>query len=314
MNYAKELRDSWATFFVTLCTARFVPDLIRLGTPTGLMKRRKYLKNFHWLTNNLLSMIREKRAEIENEVGDDKSKTNSDILTLLLVANTPRGSIVKRGSDETDRPMSDDEVRGLLLEILLGSVETSASLMCFVIYLVCRDPEVKKKIQEEVDPLFENNPNGILQLDDVNNKLDYLEAVIKEASRIYPPLPINQRSASQDDEIGGYKWKAGTQFMIDVIGIQNHRAHWSNPEEFKPERFLSQSENIVLNSIQTFGGGLRICPGKQYAMLFIKIVLASLYNKYDIELANENEKLATAYKVTLYCHRLRVKLKKRSVI
>ena len=79
--------------------------------------------------------------------------------------------------------------------------------MCFVIYLVCHDPEVKKKIQEEVDPLFKDNPSGILQLDDVNKKFGYLEAVIKEASRIYPPAPVNQRSASQDDEISGYKWK-----------------------------------------------------------------------------------------------------------
>src|SRR6185312_13571535 len=102
--------------------------------------------------------------------------------------------------------------------------------------------------------------------------------------------------------------------MIDVFGIQNHQAHWSNPKEFKPERFLSQSEDIVPNSIQTFGGGLRICPGRQYGMLFTKIVLASLYNRYDIELANENEKPATAYKITRYCHRLRVALKKRSAI
>ena len=79
--------------------------------------------------------------------------------------------------------------------------------MCYVVYLVCRNPEVKEKIREEVDPLFKDNPNGILQLDDVNKKLDYLEAVIKEASRLYPPSPINQRVATQDDEIGGYKWK-----------------------------------------------------------------------------------------------------------
>ena len=101
--------------------------------------------------------------------------------------------------------------------------------------------------------------------------------------------------------------------MIDVVGIQNHPAHWSNPEEFIPERFLSQSKDIVKNSIQTFGGGLRICPGKQYAMFLMKIVLASLYNRYDIELANENEKPAIIYKVTLYCHGLKVKMRRRNI-
>ena len=102
--------------------------------------------------------------------------------------------------------------------------------------------------------------------------------------------------------------------MIDVIGIQKHPAHWSNPEEFIPERFLSQSKDIVKNSIQTFGGGLRICPGKQYAMFLMKIVLASLYNRYDIELANENEKPATTYKITLSCHGLMVKMRRRNII
>ena len=102
--------------------------------------------------------------------------------------------------------------------------------------------------------------------------------------------------------------------MIDVIGIHRHRAHWSNPDEFIPERFLSESKDVVKHSFQAFGGGLRICPGQQYAMLLMKIVLASLYNRYDIELANENEKPATTYKITLSCHGLMVKMRRRNII
>jgi cytochrome P450 len=78
--------------------------------------------------------------------------------------------------------------------------------------------------------------------------------------------------------------------MIDVIGIQKHQNHWSNPDEFNPERFLSQAKDITKNSIQTFGGGLRLCPGKHSAMLLMKITLANLYNKYYIELPNDDEK------------------------
>ncbi|CAG8660838.1 6827_t:CDS:2, partial [Paraglomus brasilianum] len=255
----------------------------------------------------------EKRAEIENYYNNDGLKGDYNMLKLLLTANTSRGPSVNRGSDEIDRAMTDDEIRGLLLEVLTAAIETSASLMCFVVYLVGQNPEVKKKIQDEVDPLFRDDPTRKLQLDDLNN-LPYIEAVIKEASRLLPPGPINYRVASHEDDIGGYRWKAGTQFMIDVVGIQTHSAHWSCPEKFIPERFLSQSKDIVKNSIQTFGGGLRICPGRQYAMFLMKIVLASLYNRYDIELANENEKPATTYKVTLYCQGLKVKMRRRNIV
>jgi cytochrome P450 len=91
--------------------------------------------------------------------------------------------------------------------------------MCEVVYLVCSNPEVKKKIQKEVDPLFET-PTRKLQPDDLN-KLAYLEAVIKEASRLFPQIPINFKTAEHDDEIGGVKFKVGFICTVFDVGLHN---------------------------------------------------------------------------------------------
>jgi cytochrome P450 len=99
--------------------------------------------------------------------------------------------------------------------------------------------------------------------------------------------------------------------MVDVVGIQKNKAHWQNPDKFDPERFYSESGKIAKNSFQMFGGGLRACPGQYIAMFEMKHVLAVLYNKYDIELANDNVKPVMVYKIKSCCSELMVKLRKR---
>jgi cytochrome P450 len=91
--------------------------------------------------------------------------------------------------------------------------------MCYVTYFVSRNPEVQKRIRDEVDPLFRDDPTRILQPDDLN-KLVYLEAVIKEASRILPPGPVNHRVAEQDDEVGGYMLKVKLLSACATYGDQ----------------------------------------------------------------------------------------------
>jgi hypothetical protein len=73
-------------------------------------------------------MIGEKRIEIESEKNDNKSIDEDSIMSLLLLANTPRGPKVNKGSDEADRPMTDNEIRGILMEIIIGSIETVSGI------------------------------------------------------------------------------------------------------------------------------------------------------------------------------------------
>lgn len=144
------------------------------------------------------------------------------------------------------------------------------------------------------------------------DKLIYTEAVINEVTRIQPPLPVFFRATSFDTEIGGYKIKKETQVFTNYIGIHLHKDHWDEPEKFNPDRFLKENNhNIVKNSLLNFGGGIRICPGRHWAIRNLKILLIRLLTKFDISLVDPDSPLKSEYDSVQHCNELEIYIKER---
>ncbi|CAG8749004.1 24421_t:CDS:2 [Gigaspora margarita] len=135
---------------------------------------------------------------------------------------------------------------------------------------------------KELEAVLGNDPITYEKL----QKLHYCDAIIKEVFRIMPTVSVVFRVNSKPDEIDGHHFESSTIFMINLPGIHMHNAHWDNPQKFDPQRFMDK--NIEGNTLIPFGGGTRICPGKQLSMLQIKALLALLYGKYDVELVDMN--------------------------
>ncbi|CAG8806182.1 18176_t:CDS:1, partial [Dentiscutata erythropus] len=152
---------------------------------------------------------------------------------------------------------------------------------------------VKMKLLEEIKTVFKDDLTRPITLDDLN-KLRYCEVIIKETSRIRPAVPLVSRYTNHADEIAGYSWPSTTNtlFIMYVRGINNNPWYWKDPEKFIPERFYESQE--IKNhkfSFSMFGGGLRLCVGQNIAMLQMKLLLALLYRKVDIELVDMNAPL-----------------------
>ena len=143
-------------------------------------------------------------------------------------------------------------------------------------------------------------------------KFKYLDAILKESTRILPLVPLMPR-ISTEERIP----LLGTPIQISMFIVKNSQITWylGDPNQFIPEIFLKRSNNeIVKNSYIPFGGGIRICPGKNMAMVELKTLLILLFRKYDVKLVDEvSEKPKTKYLILYNCTDLKVIVRPRGI-
>ncbi|KAL3250770.1 hypothetical protein MRX96_055375, partial [Rhipicephalus microplus] len=125
-----------------------------------------------------------------------------------------------------------------------------------------------------------------LDFETLMKRLNYLEQVISETLRPYPPgLTFVTRQAKEDSTHKGTLFKAGTCFMVPLYQIQRDPRFWPDPLQFNPDRFAPENEaQLVKAAYMPFGVGPRNCVGKSMAMLTLKLAMAKLLLKYHVEL------------------------------
>ncbi|RIB25402.1 cytochrome P450 [Gigaspora rosea] len=255
-------------------------------------KANFYLKNRDYINEKLDFMIKKRRKEIEEMSAGTEMRT--DMLTSLIIANTEKDTTnIKIVGDETFEPMIDEEIRGNLLDAFGAGTDTTANSICYIVYYLCKYPNVKQKMISEIDSIFSNK--SYLTSDDLS-KLKYCEAIIKETSRVMTAGNFITRCMTEESEVAGYKWAANTIFQLNIVGVHSHPEVWSNPEVFDPDRFYyvdngddKQLENKY--SLIMFGGGPRICPGRKLAMDELLLLMASFYSYYNVELVDMHKPL-----------------------
>src|SRR4051794_8603348 len=112
------------------------------------------------------------------------------------------------------------------------------------------------------------------------------------ALRIWPVTATISRLAANSDQIYEYKIPQSAQLAINVMGLHMNPNYWEEPTKFNPSRFLASSnenekETHDKNAFLYFGGGLRLCPGKQLAMTQLKMMVVLLYKKYKFEMTTK---------------------------
>ena len=158
--------------------------------------------------------------------------------------------------------------------------DTTAVAMSWAIYMIGLHPKVQRKIHEEIDSLSESS----LSLIERVCSLKYLEASIKEALRMWPSVPIYGRYINKDTFIDGTLVPCGSSLLVLPQGLHRNKAYWHDPDDFKPERFLSEDfANRHPYQYVPFSAGPRNCVGQKFALLEEKIVLYNILKNFSIE-------------------------------
>lgn len=214
-----------------------------------------------------LDMLIQQFIDERRKSGDDKG----DLLSLLLAA-----------ADDDNRKMSDKQVRDEAMTLFGAGHETTATTMTWVWYLLSQHPEVEAKLHEELDRVLGGRLPTLADLP----QLTYTEMIIKETQRLYPAAFLLTRQALEDVEVGGHSFKKDAFFLINILGIHHDARFFPDPERFDPERFSPENEKqIPKYAYLPFGGGPRICIGNAFALMEARLLLATIAQRYHLELA-----------------------------
>jgi cytochrome P450 len=193
-----------------------------------------------------------------------------DILSLLVGARGARGE-----------EFSDREVRDQVMTLMFAGHDTSTSTLTFMLHELARHPEVTRRLHEEQDRVLGGRTPTPQQLE---KEMPYLEMVLDEVLRLYPPAWIGPRRAVAEFEFGGYTVPKGA--YVNYCSWASHRLPevFPQPEAFVPERFTRERKAALPRGAYVpFGGGSRICIGKRFGQTEVKLVATMLLQRLRLE-------------------------------
>ncbi|KAJ0980162.1 hypothetical protein J5N97_008417 [Dioscorea zingiberensis] len=166
-------------------------------------------------------------------------------------------------------------------EMIFRGTDTVAILLEWIMARMVLHPDIQTKAQAEIDDVVgESRPVSDA---DIPN-LPYLQSIVKESLRMHPPGPLLSwaRLAIHDVNIGDYFVPAGTTAMVNMWAITHDECVWSEPNEFKPERFMEEEMSIMGSDLRLapFGSGRRVCPGKAMGLATVHLWLAQLLQSF----------------------------------
>jgi cytochrome P450 len=275
----------------TLYGTDFTPDMTELWKPVlkaihyispgpwilwPNMPRPGYKADLEKLDNYLYALIHRRREEGGPE---------NDLLGRLV--NAP--------------DLDDDLIRDQLLTMLIAGHDTSTALLAWTLYLLGEHQEVMAQVEKELG--VEKPESGLREAlffsedtreaEQLLHRLPFLDTVIKETLRLFPPIHVGNRFAKEDLELQGHAVPKESRVMVSIYLSHRDEAVWEEPERFCPHRFERKQKDANVEpdkqrpslSYIPFGGGPRNCIGATFAQIESKVVLARILQRYKLQLS-----------------------------
>ncbi|XP_064457756.1 cytochrome P450 4V2-like [Ornithodoros turicata] len=277
-----------AVFFSTKDGCQFQEDIdILAKTGRAVLKER-------W------EGFKPSKDTVKTDYSDETSKCRMALLDILLDRHTK------------DKAFSLEQIRQDVDSFIAVGHETTALTLSWLVYLLSLHPEAQKKLQEELDALYYDRNDEDVTWEDLS-QLKYMDCCIKETIRLYPPIPLLLRVLENDVNIDGHVIPRGVTCMVNLFTYHRNEKHFSSPQEFMPERFLTK-EHSARNpySYIPFSAGPRNCLGQRYAITELKVLTAKLFRKLSFTPHTTPDKVQLTYEITLRTrHRIMLKASRR---
>ncbi|KAJ0934113.1 putative cytochrome P450 [Helianthus annuus] len=248
--------------------ASYYPRLQFLNVISG--KQAKWLKRQKQLDTILEDILEEHKNNRRSGDSDQE-----DLVDVLLR--------IKENGD-LDQPITNDNIKGIILDMILGGTGTSSMVLEWAMVELMRNPEILRKAQAEVRATAKGNT---IADTDIQN-MHYLKMIIKETLRLHGSPILLPRVSRKDCMVDRYNIPANTRILINARACGTDPDSWENPDSFVPERFENSSISYMGSDFEflPFGGGRRICPGISFGVDILENALASLLFHFDWELPN----------------------------
>jgi len=239
---------------------RFEPDPFRFLTPNWIptAENRSFTDSVRTLEIVLDDIVAERRAE-GYEDGDD-------LLSVLL-----------RAQDRGEQ--ADSTLRDEMMTMLLAGHDTTALTLTYTYYLLGKHSDARDRLHAELDAI-DGRPTAADAM-----ALDYTSNVLDEAMRLYPPVYVLFRSPTRDVAFGGYSVPEGAFLMLPQWVVHRSGRYYEDPLRFDPDRWDRTDHHRF--AFFPFGGGKRVCIGKQFSLLESKLILATVARHYKLDLVSD---------------------------
>jgi cytochrome P450 len=240
------------------------------------------------LNKIIYRIIGQRRAEGRNA---------GDLLSMLLHAQ-----------DEDGSRMTDRQLRDEVITLFLAGHETTALSLSWTWWLLAQHPQVEAKLHAELEATLGGRTPALEDLP----KLRYLDHVVTESMRLYPPAWGMARLAIEDAEIGGYKIRKGSGVSLSQWVVHRDPRWYESPEEFQPERWEGDLlKRLPRFAYFPFGGGPRQCIGNTFALMETALILATIAQKFRLRLVPGHAVVPIASITLRPRHGIRVTLEAR---
>ncbi|WP_442816657.1 cytochrome P450 [Streptomyces sp. NBC_01304] len=232
-----------------------------------------------WVSTPARRRMRTATATINTEIhrliqdrknAADRTEPRDDLLSRLLAAR-----------DEDGLPLSSTEVRDEAVTLWFAGQETTATTLTWIWHLLSTHPTARAVLTEELDRVLAGRPPAF----DDYERLTWTEQIVKEALRLYPPGWALAARAQEGASLGGLPVRAGTTVWCSPWSLHRDPRWFPDPTAFRPERWDVDAPHMVpTHAWIPFGGGQRICLGARFAMVAAVMTVATLAQRFHIDL------------------------------
>ena len=236
--------------------------------------RQPYLKWWYRLSGKIdkhLKMAGEGKRLLLEIVEERRSSglEKDDLLDMLLKARYEDGS-----------PMPDGQLLDEVMILFTAGHETTANALSFTLFLLAKNPAIQDQVYEEVSKV--DLEDGRVDLVQEVMQLQFVKQCIEEALRLYPPVYVIDRVATEDDTFEDISLPKGTMVLMSIYELHRYGHFWNRPLEYDPNRFKGTDKKDYGDHYYPFGAGPRMCVGNNFAMYEMILTVAAILKKYSL--------------------------------
>ncbi|KAF5277789.1 hypothetical protein FQR65_LT03769 [Abscondita terminalis] len=266
-------------------------------------KEKQAIKILHALSNSIINNRRE-------ELLDQDLSNLADVVTWKSTKKVAFLDLLLK-STINGKSLPHKDIREEVDTFMFEGHDTTTSGLSFVLYCLSKHQDIQCKVFDEINEFVVDDAK--LQLSYGNlQKLKYLEQVIKETLRMYPPVPMYSRVTTEDTSYQDVILPKGVTVTVSAYHLHHNPSVYSKPEVFDPERFnMDNSKNISVYSYIPFSAGPRNCIGQKFAMLEIKSTVCKILQQFKLLPVLEHEPILIANVILTSANGLPVYLETR---
>lgn len=288
----------------------------KLGLLFPMFNRRLFAAVPYWRVVRLPSdravdkAVAELRVWLAGLTSEARDRLASDPQRAAHPQNFLEAMLTAR--DERGQPFDDETIFGNAMTMLLAGEDTTAYTLAWAVHHLVEEARCVDELRSELDAVLGDD---LVPPDfESANRLEYAGAVANESMRVRPVAPLLFVEPNEDTVVADVTVTPGMLIALLIRPPATSAASFVDPETFVPERWIERLRPAGAHepgAHQPFGSGPRICPGRNLALLEMKLVLATLYQTFDVQRVGPASSVDERFAFTMYPSNLRVRLRAR---